>query len=416
MDYCLFYACHESHLSAIGAAATSELSFKYAVLSDPMSRARILFLDDNPDYGGHQLMAAHGLEAVLQSNQWDVRGLYNPENVKNRARWEAIASGFSQDRFQMAPAATSSGRFQALKSHFIPHDLEALRLQISAFEPDLILVIQGNIEQSCSIFSIKGELSCPLVSYIPLPHKHQEMGAQLGLLRDWTCRGLYAVPDGYITLSATLATMLQDYGAKGPVHVVENGIALESYRDLPASVEARRLLGLPETGYLWGHVGRTEYKQKGQDVSLAVFAQRAALHPEEHLVFLGSGPDDRALHKSAQGHPRVHCLAWRDQLAVFYAAVDALLLPSRYEGVPLVMLEALACGVPVVSTDRDGMRDWLPSSWRFPYRDRGAFLAAMTAVRADQSGAIEALKQKVWRDHSMESFHRAFNLELHSWI
>ena len=61
-------------------------------------------------------------------------------------------------------------------------------------------------------------------------------------------------------------------------------------------------------------------------------------------------------------------------------------MPSRYEGVPLTMLEALSVGVPVIATDRDGMRDFLPPDWRFA----GGDVAGMLACIDRMSGAPHA--------------------------
>jgi glycosyltransferase involved in cell wall biosynthesis len=112
----------------------------------------------------------------------------------------------------------------------------------------------------------------------------------------------------------------------------------------------------------------------------------------------------------------VHLLPWTDEPARVLAAADALILPSRYEGVPLVMLEALACGRPVCATDRDGMRDWLPAEWRFHYRDSGSASRAMDALRRDGKEQLATLQQRVRSSHSIEDFQRDFVSALASWI
>jgi len=263
---------------------------------------------------------------------------------------------------------------------------------------------------------LQGRLPCPLVSYIPVPHRHAEMGAKLGALRDLTCRGLYAVPDGFITISKTLGDMLVGYGAKGRIQIVENGIPLEPFQNLPPRANARTQFSLPQDAFIWGQIGRVEFKQKGQDCALDLFLERSQQHPDEHLVFLGSGPDEEALKASSAAHANVHCLPWTNEPAALYAAIDALIMPSRYEGVPLAMLEALANGLPVAATDRDGMCDWLPAAWRFPYRDIPSGLYAMEAIRHADSEQLKSLQSRVLQGHSVADFQQQFNQALTTWL
>lgn len=361
-------------------------------------------------------MTASGLEGLLEFGQWEILALLHPENTQNRDRWSALAEASSRGRLQIAEAPTRTAKFQALRRYGQGSALKQLLRSVEAFKPNLVLVIQGNIEQGSSVFRLRGKVPCPIVSYIPVPHKHAEMGAKLGALRDVTCHRLYAEPDGFITISDTLATMLRCYGANGRIQVVENGIPLAPFEKLPDKATARAQFNLPPDAFIWGQIGRTEFKQKGQDFALHIFLERASSCAGEHLAFLGSGPDSAALNASTDSHPQAHCLPWMNHPAHFYAAVDALLLPSRYEGVPLAMLEALANGVPVAATDRDGMRDWLPASWRFSYRDTTSGLAALEAVRHPDTDCLQALKSRVWKAHSLDAFGRAFNSALEAWL
>jgi glycosyltransferase involved in cell wall biosynthesis len=380
-----------------------------------MSNPRLLVIDDNPDFGGHQVMAAYAMEGIMASGAWEVLSLLHPDNVKNRERMEAIQISYPNAAFRIENAPTRSRKFQALRRYTEAAALRELAAQIADFKPDLILVIQGNIEQCCSIFRLKGRLPCPLLSYIPVPHRHAEMGAKLGALRDLTCRGLYAVPDGFITISKTLGEMLVAYGAKGRIQIVENGIPLDPFKHLPAKDAARTQFSLPQNAFIWGQIGRIEFKQKGQDCALDLFLERNRIHPDEHLVFLGSGPDEAELKARAEAHPMVHCLPWTNEPAALYAAIDALMMPSRYEGVPLAMLEALANGIPVAATDRDGMCDWLPAAWRFPYRETSGGLRAMEAIRHVDVEQVKALQSRVLDAHGVADFQRQFNQALGEW-
>ena len=379
-------------------------------------RPKLILIDDNPDFGGHQVMTAYGLEGILTYGDWEVLALLDPGNEKNRLRWQGIADRFGSERLCIGECPTHTAKFQAVRRYFQTKALLELHARINTYQPDLVLIIQGNIEQGCTGFGLCGRLKCPVISYIPVPHKHADMGAKLGALRDFTCRGLYAEPDGFITISGTLGAMLKAYGARGRIEIVENGIPLDRFKQLLDKRAARANLGVPVDGFVWGQMGRVEFKQKGQDFTLEGFRVRMIDHPDESLAFLGSGPDSPLLEAAVSQCERVYCLPWSDDPSSFLSAIDGLLLPSRYEGVPLVMLEALANGIPVASTNRDGMVDWLPEDWRFRYQDQDDFLRAMSVVKSPDASELSALRKKVWNSHSVSDFQSEFNRALTTWL
>lgn len=377
---------------------------------------RILFFDDNPDFGGHQIMSQHALAGILRLTDWQVSILGNPANARNQQGWTALAEA-NPGRIAIEVAATQTRKLQSLRSHFERGRHKRLLRQIHAAKPEIILCSQGNIEQCSSLLALAGRLPCPLISYIPLPHGHAEMGAKFGCLRDLFCHHLYKCPDAFITLSSTLAEALVAKGARTRPAIVANGIPVQRFPADPDRLEARKILQLPDKGFYWLLPGRTEFKQKGQDFALHVFRlrQQQKKYTDEHLILLGSGPDSSALAEMAKDMERVHLMAWSDNPAQVIAAADALVLPSRYEGVPLVMLEAMAMGRPVCATDRDGMRDWLPQQWRFPYRDIAAASQAMDALRSEPHQLLSSIQAAIRTQHSIEQFQQDFVACLMRW-
>ncbi|MFD8210822.1 glycosyltransferase family 4 protein [Streptomyces sp. NPDC059695] len=99
-------------------------------------------------------------------------------------------------------------------------------------------------------------------------------------------------------------------------------------------------------------------RQKGQDVLLAAWPAVLAEVPTARLVLVGDGPDERAL-RSAAG-PSVRFTGAVDDTVPWYRAADVVVLPSRWEGMALAPLEAMAAGRPVVVSDVDGARESLP--------------------------------------------------------
>lgn len=106
-------------------------------------------------------------------------------------------------------------------------------------------------------------------------------------------------------------------------------------------------------------VGRLHY-QKGTDW-LARMAEPLVRQTSAQLVVVGEGPYEKELQATFHRLPpgRSLLLPWTEQVASLIAAARLVLLPSRYEGMPNVVLEAMAAAKPVVATDVEGVRELL---------------------------------------------------------
>jgi glycosyltransferase involved in cell wall biosynthesis len=101
---------------------------------------------------------------------------------------------------------------------------------------------------------------------------------------------------------------------------------------------------------------------KGQSLVLDALAQRGL--ERLHVAIVGSGEDEaalRALARERRVEDRVRFLGFRADVPRLVAAADFLVLPSRWEGMPYVVLEAMAAAKPVVATPVDGARDLVES-------------------------------------------------------
>lgn len=106
-----------------------------------------------------------------------------------------------------------------------------------------------------------------------------------------------------------------------------------------------------------GTVGRL-IPEKGLDILLSAMPRILATQPVV-LTVVGDGPERTALEHKARGMP-VEFVGHMDapsDLASFLRSLDVFIMPSRWEGLPNALLEALACGVPAVATDVPGMAE-----------------------------------------------------------
>ncbi len=165
----------------------------------------------------------------------------------------------------------------------------------------------------------------------------------------------------YVCVSQSVAKFSAAEGGLPPekLVVIPNGIDLEKY-------PARQPADLTALGIRAGHrvvafVGRLE-PQKGVQWLIETAPAWLAKLPDCDLLLVGEGPLRRPLEAACQAAGiagRVHFAGWRADVPEILAASTLLVLPSAWEGMPNVVLEAMASRRPVVATDVEGVRELL---------------------------------------------------------
>jgi glycosyltransferase involved in cell wall biosynthesis len=193
--------------------------------------------------------------------------------------------------------------------------------------------------------------------------------------------------DAVIAVSQRLAGQLGEDGVPRERLVVLRN-AWRPAAPLPSRADARARLGLPADGPVIGWVGRLAWV-KAADDALAAFA--AAGIAGTRLSVVGDGPDRPALEAQARalglaGRVTFHGAlpdAWR-----VLPAFDALLLSSRSEGTPMVLLEAMHAGVPIVATAVGGVPDLVgDGALLAPADDPAALGRALARALTDPDGS-----------------------------
>lgn len=367
----------------------------------------ILFYDDSPVFGGHEVMSLLGLEAVLSDFSGPVHFIASAANVKLCEKVSVLAA--NHPHLTLEQVGYHSSKLEALRNCLQPSRARALADRFRQLSPSLVVAIQGNIEHSSLALQAARLAGIPCTSYIPVPHSNAEMGARLGAVRDLFASRLFLLPDSFITITDEMGNLLKIRGATAPIHIVYNGV--DTARFLPGDSQAACIqLELPLEKIRIGVIGRIEFRQKQQHLLVQAIAADPSLSKSCHLVFAGDGPDVEALRVLLKQHQiSSTILPWCDP-ARLYQALDVLVIPSRYEGLPLVMLEALASGTAVLGSDRDGMKDLLPPEWRFqPNSPEALSIALSRFVEKGRPKPHPGLIARVRDSMSLPSFRQAFS-------
>jgi glycosyltransferase involved in cell wall biosynthesis len=160
---------------------------------------------------------------------------------------------------------------------------------------------------------------------------------------------------------------------------IHNGVDLERFRpSTPAERRAaRRELDLPEDRLIVGSLARLS-SQKDPHTLYRAFAAALERAPTLHLLHLGTGPNPDYAQELLTPALRRHVtrIPFLSDTLPFYRAIDGLIMTSHYEGLSLVVLEAMACGLPLLLTNVGGNDDVAqlgPSeSYLFPAGDVAA--------------------------------------------
>ncbi|QDI17967.1 glycosyltransferase [Serratia marcescens] len=303
--------------------------------------------------GGHEVMAVSHLSRYIKK---DVRvTCYIPSGNSKLAEL-LIASSICYEFHDVR-----HNNMEIIHSFFNPrHIFRAAGFLISIKEKfDFIFIIQGDIEFGSVFVNVGKMLGIKkIISYLPYTHSFRKMESWAPSIKDFLAKFVYRNCNSFVTICETTAKDIIAKNKNASVRVLENFVAKPrcseirgiGYEFSPSNETLKVIMA-----------GRVLFRQKGQDILFN--ALKYIDFPIELQVF-GDGPDLKRLRELAANlspNIKVVFLGWRNNVWENSRDIDFIVVPSRYEGVPLIMLESLARNIPVISPARDGMINYLTS-------------------------------------------------------
>ncbi|KQB51650.1 glycosyl transferase [Pseudomonas endophytica] len=199
-----------------------------------------------------------------------------------------------------------------------------------------------------------------------------------------------------LTLCAVSKTLADAIAADVQLPVMTLSCMLDPHAFVPrlaSREQARHQLAIPEHHQVFGAVGRL-VESKGFDTLISAFAQTLKTHPDRLLIIIGEGAMRRALESqiSALGvQDKVLLPGYVDNVASLYRAFDWMLIPSREEGLGLVVQEAVIAGIPVLASDLPVFHEQLGDAGSYvPVGDETAWAQAIEASACARATQVAA--------------------------
>ncbi len=320
--------------------------------------------------GAERVMA--GLASGLAARHHDVHLITFDDGKSDR---HPLAEVVSRDCLDlMEPSRTF---FQRLKN--TAKRVKSLRLAMRRAEPDVVLSFCDST--NVVVLLARRGLNVPVVV------SERSDPAQQRLLQPWAILRphLYAQAQRVVVLTTTAQKHITPWCRSKP-EVIPSAIDLpENIHELRDRVfkrdeHTKRLLA----------VGRLEV-EKGFDRLIHAFGSLASTHPSWNLRIVGEGSQRASLQQQIDQlglASRIEMPGWIRPIWDEYAAADLFVLPSRYEGFPSALLEAMVCGLAVVAVDcESGPREIIQhgcNGWLVPNRDTD-LQAALAELMNDKS-------------------------------
>jgi glycosyltransferase involved in cell wall biosynthesis len=260
---------------------------------------------------------------------------------------------------------------------------EVARL-LARIRPACVIVNLPTVERGQAVIDAARLTSPPppVWGFLHLVQRPSTIGAKFGLFRDRMIKRLIRRFDRLLTVSHDGARQISLRYRMGLPDVIHPPTSPLQPADPVERARRRAGENLPD-GFLLGMVGRVQLRQKGHDAALRLVSRLTEAGRPLRLTVIGDGPDLPAVRRLAERlgvSAQISFLGWRQDAGALIPLLDAVLLPSHFEGLPQTALQAASARVPVIAYQVDGLREFLPPAFQVPYADEKSLAAAVRGL------------------------------------
>lgn len=166
-----------------------------------------------------------------------------------------------------------------------------------------------------------------------------------------------------IAVSQEIATQLIKvyHINENKVQIIDEGIDFTEYHPRPKNYEYRKLLSINNNAIIIGLAGRL-MEQKGHKTFLHAFQKVLNEFPNVYAVIAGEGPlagELQGLAEKLKINNNLSFVGFRKDLSEFLSQLDLFVMPSLWEGMPIALINAAACEIPIIATSVGGIPEFI---------------------------------------------------------
>lgn len=155
----------------------------------------------------------------------------------------------------------------------------------------------------------------------------------------------------YCACSVEAGLMKFPKSVSDKIVILKNGVDLERFKyDSENREKIRRRLSIPQDAYLVGQIGRFTF-EKNQQYTISIAKKIKQKEENIYFLFIGDGELREQAKELARNNNYIIFIDSQDDVWKYYSAFDLLVLPSIYEGIPLVSIEAQSNGLPILASN-----------------------------------------------------------------
>jgi sugar transferase (PEP-CTERM/EpsH1 system associated) len=215
--------------------------------------------------------------------------------------------------------------------------------------------------------------------------------AGASLRRRWIQRMIIKTYDRILTLTPRMRDEVAfEFGvSRQSIDLVPNGVDIKIFSPSEDQIKLRAAFGIPRGRFVIGNVGRLD-PVKNQQTILRALKQLKTCEATPYFLLVGDGPERQRLQNEVRqlGLDRdVQFFGYTDHIADLMNCMDIYVQSSFYEGFSNTILEAMACGVPVLATNVGGTSDLFESGregFFFEPKDHDSLASLITRLLTDQ--------------------------------